>query len=417
MIKSQKQFKNNNSIARDAALHFAVEKPSYLFVNESPDLTNQLYIRRNMVYWSVILLILGISWWSCVPASPNGQSELVDEGKSDIVRERVSENSLYQESIVELPASLEYHELDAGEISAPDMTPDIIVADQLSSDIDHAEGFCGALEEMSSGVQVHWLWHGGLMRSYQVYIPASYDRRNPMPLILNFHGLSSNALQQQLLSQMNQKAEKVGFIAVYPEGSSVPQSWNAGSCCNPASLLNIDDIGFVKALLDEISQKLCIDQKRVFATGMSNGALLTYRLACELSDRIAAFAAVAGVVVYSPCKPARPVPILAFHGTHDTLVPFGGNPMMGFMSSDDNIRFWAKINNCDMQSTRTYDQGDTYCETYAKCDKGVDVTLCVIKGGGHTWPGGFPVPSLGYTTNDINATDEMWKFFQRFPLP
>ncbi len=278
---------------------------------------------------------------------------------------------------------------------------------------------CQGLSVMQAGEQKWTLKHDGVTRRFNVDIPPQYDPTKPMPLVLNFHGLSSNAWQQKLLSKMTDLAKKEGFLVVYPEGRGVPQSWNAQKCCTPASsVLKSKDVDFVKKMLDNLESKLCIDKRRIFSTGMSNGAFMTYRLACELSDRIAAFAPVAGTLLTDPCKPKRPIPLLVFNGTSDTLVPYSGSKVLGFPSVEDSMVFWAKHNGCDPKPGRTFDKDDTYCNTYNNCTNNVQLTLCTTKNGGHTWPGGFPIPIvLGKTTKAIIATDEMWTFFKKHPLP
>lgn len=276
---------------------------------------------------------------------------------------------------------------------------------------------CQGLQAFSG--EQHWkIKHDGVDRSFAVDIPPQYDPTQPMPLVLNFHGLSSNGWQQRLLSKMTDLAKKEGFLVVYPEGRGIPQSWNAGKCCAPAnSLLQAKDVAFVNAMLDHLESKLCINKRRIFSTGMSNGAFMTYRLACELSDRIAAFAPVAGSLIFQPCQPKRPIPLLGFNGTSDTLVPYLGSAVLGFPSVEETFRFWAKHNGCGETPDRTYDKGDTYCNTFRNCHANVTLTSCVVKNGGHTWPSGFPIPAMGKTTQDIHATETMWDFFKRHPLP
>ncbi len=255
---------------------------------------------------------------------------------------------------------------------------------------------------------------GGTTRTFEVHVPASYDPTKLTPVVLNFHGFTSNGAQQNLLSGMDAKSEKEGFIAVHPEG--IGSSWNAGACCGQAASSGIDDVGFVGDMLDSLEQTLCVDKHRVFATGMSNGGFLSHRLGCELSTRIAAVAPVAGVLGITTCKPARPVPVMHFHGTLDPLVPYDGDALLGFISVPDTFTGWATREACTGSPVQTYAKGDVACQTYQTCNASSDVTLCTVTGGGHTWPGGLPVPSLGYTTTDINATDAMWTFFQAHPM-
>jgi polyhydroxybutyrate depolymerase len=255
----------------------------------------------------------------------------------------------------------------------------------------------------------------GLDRTANVHVPASYDPTKPTPVVLNFHGFTSDATQEALLSNMSAKSDEVGFVVVYPQGLN--SSWNAGACCGQSATDGVEDVKFASDLIDALEVQLCVDSKRVFATGMSNGGFLSHRLGCELSDRIAAIAPVAGVLGTDACKPTRPVPVMHFHGTLDPLVPYDGSATLGFPSVPDTFSGWASRDACQGAPTVTYEKGDVHCSTYAGCGASATVTLCTVDNGGHTWPGGLPIPSLGYTTTDINATDAMWTFFTEHPMP
>ncbi len=265
------------------------------------------------------------------------------------------------------------------------------------------------------------LWrvsHDGVERSFRVFVPPSYASHRSMPVVLNFHGVANDAWTQVLLSGMESKAEEVGFIAVHPEGRALPStSWNAGTCCQPAASWGVDDVGFVRALLDRLEEQLCVDPRRIYATGISNGGMLAYRLACEVSDRIAAIAPVAASMVHLPCKPPRPVPVMIFHGTLDSIVPYAGNPLLGYPSLSANVDHWVAHNGCRDPKVRGFSQGDASCDAYPTCRDDAHVEFCTILGGGHTWPGGLPVPQLGYTSLSLRATDAMWDFFSKHPMP
>jgi polyhydroxybutyrate depolymerase len=256
----------------------------------------------------------------------------------------------------------------------------------------------------------------GGTRSYLLHVPPSYDGKTALPLIVNFHGLTSNPAQQAAFSGMSPKADGAGYVVAYPEG--LQNSWNAGSCCAPASNTKIDDIGFVRAVVADISCKLNIDAKRVYATGMSNGGFLTQRLACEAADLFAAFAPVAGVLLIPPdtCKPLRPIPMIEFHGTADPLVAYDGGGAAGGPSVPDTFAGWAARDGCTDTPMQTFSNGTAHCATYAACKGGVKLTLCTLDGEGHCWPGTAYCPYGNYTT-DINADDAMWKFFEGFTLP
>ncbi|GAC1536940.1 MAG: hypothetical protein NVS3B10_01120 [Polyangiales bacterium] len=256
---------------------------------------------------------------------------------------------------------------------------------------------------------------GGDARTFDVHVPASYDPAKPTPGVFNFHGYTSDASQETLLAHLTDKADQVGFVAIHPQG--INNSWNAGACCGDASAKGLEDVAFVSKMLDQLEAKLCVDTRRVFATGMSNGGFLSHRLACELADRIAAVAPVAGVLGVQECKPTRPVPVMHFHGTSDPLVPYDGSDKLGFPAVQATFEAWAKREGCTGAPAETFRNVDSHCSTYAACAHGSEVTLCTVDGGGHTWPGGTPVPALGYTTPWLSATDRRWSFFASHPMP
>jgi polyhydroxybutyrate depolymerase len=266
------------------------------------------------------------------------------------------------------------------------------------------------------------LQSGGLLRTSIVHVPDKYDPDKGAMLVLNFHGFSSAGWQQALLTRMSQASDERGFIVAYPEG--IAASWNAGDCCGTAWSDSVNDVGFVRDLLDRLEDDYCIDPKRVFATGMSNGGFFSHRLACDVSDRIAAVAPVAGVLGIDGCSPKRPVPILDFHGTSDPLVPYGGGtplvPQLGvglvFTSVADSMEYWRKANGCSAFDDTIYQNGDATCTQYKDCAQGAATVLCTIDGGGHTWPGGVPIPA-GKTSQDISATTTMLDFFEAHPMP
>jgi polyhydroxybutyrate depolymerase len=253
--------------------------------------------------------------------------------------------------------------------------------------------------------------HGGQRRAYRIHVPPSYDGTEALPLVLNFHGYTQTPEQQMAATRMNAEADDEGFIAVHPEGQG--RSWNAGACCGDAAEEGLDDVGFVRAILDDVASRVCVDRRRVYATGMSNGGFLSHRLACEASDVIAAVAPVAGVlgIPAAECTPSRAIPVLHFHGTWDLLVPQEGRADLGFPSVEDTMTGWATRNGCTGEPAETYAMGDSRCETWSACTDGVEVGVCIIERGGHSWPGGVGDGS------DINATDAMWSFLSGFALP
>jgi polyhydroxybutyrate depolymerase len=223
---------------------------------------------------------------------------------------------------------------------------------------------------------------------------------------------------------MPRLAEEAGFILAAPRGSGNEEvlGWNAGECCGQAASGNVDDVAFTSDMIDRISAEYCVDPSRIYATGLSNGAFMSYRLACELSGRIAAIGPVAWVTVVDPCLPSRPVPIISFNGTADLLVWYHGGI---YENVPRTIARWSRRNGCSREKETVYEKGNVTCETYRECKGGATVELCTIYGGGHTWPGGMDISLLatptfvlgGDTTRDINASRAMWEFFQKHPMP
>ena len=273
------------------------------------------------------------------------------------------------------------------------------------------------------------------LREYRLHVPPSYNGFDRVPLILNFHGRGSNSLQQELYSAFSTRADAPdgGFIVAYPQGLTVPlgstyfNAWQLGS---PFA----DDVAFVDTLLDALELSLCIDANRIFSTGMSNGGMMSVRLACSLSDRVAAIAPVTGAY-YPPmalnlnsgetCPDTRSVPVMAFHGTADAVVPFNGGlsggvdyrlPLENTTPDDDVLQSWAGHDGCTSARQESVVSGEVRLVTYNACLDGAIAQLYIVDGGGHTWPGAIDIPGLGYTTHDISATDLIWEFFQDHPL-
>ncbi len=283
---------------------------------------------------------------------------------------------------------------------------------------------CNAPEEKRGTFPRKHIFSGGLDRQYDLLVPSSYTPGTPAPLVFNFHGFTANPETQDRLSAMSGLAEEAGFILATPKGSGNEEvlGWNSGECCGQAALENVDDVGFTSDMIDRISAEYCVDPSRIYATGMSNGAFMSYRLACELAGRIAAIGPVAGITVVDPCLPSRPVPLISFNGTADLLVWYEGGI---YESVPRTIARWSVRNGCSREMETGYKKGNVRCETYRKCKGGAAVELCIIYGGGHSWPGGMDISSLaphtfglaGDTTPDINASRAMWEFFQKHPMP
>jgi len=299
---------------------------------------------------------------------------------------------------------LDAHQADLGWDSPIDAGP--------SPTPDSGESASGCGRSPGANDRTWTIPHDGRDRTFEVHLPPAYDAQVATPVVLDLHGRAFTAQAQSELSGMNVVADQEGFIVVHPQG--VGRTWNGGVCCGEASRDNIDDVGFINAVLDRLEQELCIDTQRVYATGMSNGAFLAHRLACELSERVAAIAPVAGVMGLASCTPSRPVPVLHFHGDADQVVRYDG--YAGYLSAADSSEGWAQRNGCDAASQPSFALDDVRCEQWGSCTGAATVQLCTVQGGGHTWPGGMPLPLLGHTTQTISASQMAWSFFEAHPL-
>jgi polyhydroxybutyrate depolymerase len=258
-----------------------------------------------------------------------------------------------------------------------------------------------------------------MTRQYILYVPPSYNSSKQMPLIFVFHGYSGTPEFMLSYTDMADLADTYDFIVAVPKGTGSwnALSWNAGSCCGYASSYNVDDVTFVSDMIDMISSGYCIDPARIFATGFSNGGMMSYRLACELSDRIAAVAPVAGDIRLAECNPPRPVPGIAFHGTADAVIPYS----WALASVDAS----ADFNQCSDETEVVYQYGEVTCVAYKGCAQEATVEFCTIAGGGHNWPGAIDLCLIypdsceiyGHTTQHIDASLAMWQFFTAHAMP
>jgi polyhydroxybutyrate depolymerase len=250
---------------------------------------------------------------------------------------------------------------------------------------------------------------------YVVHLPAGYRGDFPLPVVLTFHGRGGFPATVARQSQMNLLADKYRFMAVYPEGSGQPSdgSFNAGRCCGYAAQRRVDDVGFVRDILDDLEKNYRIDRQRVYATGMSNGASMAFRLACELSDRIAAIGPVSGNQGVDGPVPRRPVPVICFYGMRDPYMP----PSV----MQATILWWLRVNHCRAKPVEVITKSDYSVERYepVRGQRGAPVVFYKITKGGHTWPGGIDInkgPGAGLTIATVAASEIMWQFFARHPL-
>ena len=184
---------------------------------------------------------------------------------------------------------------------------------------------------------------GGRERTFIVHVPRSYDARTPTPLVFNFHGFTMNPKLEDWLTDMAAKSDAAGFVLVYPKGTGSPSSFNAGVCCGDASRDHVDDVAFTRKMLDQLEADLCVDSRRVYATGMSNGGFMAHRLACEMSDRIAAVRSGGRRQRRRDLHALRAhVPVLDFHGTSDPTVPYG-DVKKGWLSVQASTDAWANV--------------------------------------------------------------------------
>jgi len=270
----------------------------------------------------------------------------------------------------------------------------------------------------------------GMDRFYMVHVPKNYNPQTSTSLLFAIHGGGGNMKIQandEYYKQIS-KSEETGSITVFPNGYSKFQSgsfatWNAGNCCGDARDKNMDEIAFFKTMVKNLSTQLNIDPKRIYATGMSNGGMMAYRLACEMADTFAGIAAVAGTDNTKDCKPSRAISILHIHAKDDDHVKFEGGmgkkaasaeKITNFTSVDSTISKWVDFNKCDVKAATTimYKQG-AYCTRYPNCRDNVKVELCVTPTGGHSWPGGKKPRGQSDTFQGLSANDVMWDFFRR----
>lgn len=240
------------------------------------------------------------------------------------------------------------------------------------------------------------LMFGGIQRSYILHIPSSYDGSYALPLVLDFHGGGGNAESQRRTGGFESLADEKGFIVVYPNGTGRLGdrllTWNGGTCCGYAVAKQVDDVGFVRALIADLQTVVKIDHKRIYATGLSNGGIFSYRLACDAADLIAAIGPVSGTLNLSPCNPKEPVSVIHFHGTADEHLPYNGGvgdkslAGVDFASVEDSIEFWVGFDQCS-PSPQIESFADIRHDTYSNCVNGTAVELYTIVGGKHAWPG------------------------------
>lgn len=277
-----------------------------------------------------------------------------------------------------------------------------------------------------NGLSAAQLSHGNQLRTYWAYIPSGIPTNSTAPLLFVLHGSAGSGEDMIAITQhgFERIADKEKFVVVYPD--ALERRWNEQDG-------TADDAGFLLAIADKLAAESLIDKNRIFIAGISNGGMMAQRLACEHANRIAGIATVAGTLpekLAKVCKPARPVPVLLIHGTADPIVPWNGGPVAGFaefgvvLSGLDTVAVWKDNNHCrDAAVTTTSADRDPQdgtrirMERFANCAAGSSVSLLIVEGGGHTWPGGFqylPERFIGRTTREIDANQVIWDFFRQF---
>lgn len=229
---------------------------------------------------------------------------------------------------------------------------------------------------------------GGLQRSYVVHVPPGLEQ--PTGLVINMHGAGMTSGAQAALTNYNAVADQHGFVVVYPEG--IDLSWADGRGASIPDRQGVDDVGFLVALADRLTQDFGIDRGRVFATGMSAGAFMANRLACARPDVFAAVVSVAGTLGSAfPCSPSLPVSVLSIHGTADNVVPFNGGPMVGRGGASDivaapaMVQRWRELDGCPGAPVEDSPAPGVLRFTSAGCADGTEVSFIQVDGGGHTW--------------------------------
>ena len=290
------------------------------------------------------------------------------------------------------------------------------------------------LNVKASGDYARVLVHKDLKRTFLLHVPPQYKPDTSLPLIIVLHGGGGEATKVARLTRFSALADREGFLVVYPDG--INHHWNDGRNVQRfrAQRENVDDVGFLSALIDRLHRYLNVDRSRVYVTGISNGGMMCNRLACDLSDRIAAVAPVAAAMAEDlpdSCSPARPISVLAINGTEDPLVPWqgGGVGLLAkrgvVISVPKTIAFWVARNHCapkpKVVTLPKKDPDDSMLvrqETYGGGADGTEVILYAVEGGGHTWPGGAERPGkFGRRSDDFNASAIIWEFFKRHSRP
>lgn len=275
------------------------------------------------------------------------------------------------------------------------------------------------------GLHDRQLSSANALRSYHLYVPKAPMPKGGFPLVVSFHAAASSAAGHAATTHLREKAEEAGFVIAEPEGFSgnfSKRSWNAGTCCGAAADAKVDDVTFVRDLVNKVkSDEACIDLSRVYATGHGNGGMFVHRLACEASDLFAAVASVSGAIATSTCTPTDPIAVLEIHGTADGCHPMQGGKGKGLdavntkRSVKETMEEWRVREKCSEKTRTVRKIGPLTCRTFDKCQPLADVMLCEVQGQGHGWPGSdkYEMQTLcgGSQVPGVSANDVVWSFF------
>lgn len=277
------------------------------------------------------------------------------------------------------------------------------------------------------GSRAYTLSFAGVERKYLLHLPRNYQADQQYPLVFVYHGYGNSPKLAEWYTGFSTKADKEGIIVVYPRGTSGKDpmllSWNAGFCCEDAARNKVDDVGFTRALVQDLIQKYPIDPTRVYAAGFSNGAMMVHRLAIELPDVFAAIAPISGsiggtggdLVAFTMPKPLKPVPIVLIHGKKDAVVPFDGSPNRRglFVPFPATVQFWTQTNQCTSDAQQESLASNVEKVVYLGCQNGSDITTYTVANGIHIWFGGNYDHLRHPFTKTINTTDAVWDFFSQ----
>jgi polyhydroxybutyrate depolymerase len=299
-----------------------------------------------------------------------------------------------------------------------------------------------ATKELPPAHQELTISSGGLDRHCLIHLPPAYDKAKPLPLVIMLHGMGGTGANAVREMGWSAKADLETFIVVYPDATrpdptqvpsirSNPQAWNDGSGRFHSAERNIDDVAFIRALLDRLAADYSIDRHRIFVAGFSNGASMALRIGAELSDRVAAIAPGAGACWTETVKPTRGISLCYITGTSDTLNPLdGGFPKMAFGGGDKGgkpkpavrttVEKWSKALGCPESPTKDETTNGVRTRRYGPGRDGAEIVFITIEGLGHIWAGGVnlvPEFMVGKPTDKLKATDVVWDFFRAHPAP